>query len=133
MRRAEVVLENGDCRVTVRAICDTGNLLREPISNLPCIMVDERFLRGVIPDEVMRVIERGELDALSSLSVPSMKRTRVIPARGALGEELLIGYRPDGVKVDGGRGARSVSAYVVSGRLFKSADGEGAIIPPELL
>ena len=133
VRRAEVTVENGGNRVTVRALCDTGNLLREPISNLPCIMIDERFLHGIIPDDVLRAIEARELDALSSLSPPSMKRTRVIPARGAVGEDILIGYRPDTVKVDGGRGARTVSAYIVAGKLLKSADGEGAIIPPELL
>ncbi len=88
--QVEVVL-NGET-VVFTALCDSGNLLREPLGGSPVIVAAEE----VFPMETREVIrcfrETGEGDG--------RYRLRVIPHKTVDGGGMLYGFVPDSVKVD---------------------------------
>lgn len=99
MSAAEVELEmtfEGKT-VTLRGMTDSGNLLRDPLSGKPCIVVNARQLRPIIPREL-----RGEgniLSRLSSLRGETKKRIALIPTLTATGESMLVGLRDVQVRI----------------------------------
>lgn len=125
--RLSIEFQGRSC--VIEALCDTGNLLREPIGGKPCIVVDSRRLRGILPNDL--------LDAAIATAVPSPTlcsryagRIRFLPATSATGERMMLALRVDRITVDSGKGAREVDALIVPSALGKTAE---ALIPPELL
>ncbi len=132
-KNAEVTLTYDGKSVCVRALCDSGNLLRDPVSQAPCIVVDRAFLRGVIPNEILFASNKGDISVLGSMERERSVRIRLIPANTATGEGILIAFRVDSVEVDSGKGKRRVEALIVASNIGNTADGSHALIPPELL
>ena len=132
-RNAEITVAHKGKSVCVRALCDSGNLLRDPLSNAPCVVIDRTFLKGVIPDEVLVAAEKSDVTCMSKLRGENMARVRIIPARTATGEGMLIAFRADMVEVDSGKGKRAVDALVIASDIGNTADGSHALLPPELL
>lgn len=81
---------------TLRAMIDTGNLLREPLSGNPVVVVEKQELQDLVPIKILEVAEKivaGQYDVnLSEYS----SRFRVIPFT-SLGKEngLLLGLKID--------------------------------------
>ena len=132
-KNADVTVTYDGKSVCVRALCDSGNLLRDPVSQAPCIVVDRAFLLGVIPNEVLFASSKGDISTLGSLGRENSTRIRLIPANTATGEGLLVAFRVDSVEVDSGKGQRKVDALIVASNIGSTADGSYALIPPELL
>jgi stage II sporulation protein GA (sporulation sigma-E factor processing peptidase) len=132
-KNAEVTVTYKGKSVSVRALCDSGNLLRDPVNQSLCIVVDRAFLKGVIPDEALFASRSGNISALSSLERENSARIRLIPVNTATGEGILVAFRVDSVEVDSGKGKRRVEALIVASNIEKTADGSHALIPPELL
>ena len=132
-KNADVTVTYKGKSVSVRALCDSGNLLRDPVSQAPCIVVDTAFLKGVIPDEVLGFSAKRDFSALGGLCQENVARVRIVPAKTATGEGLLVAFRVDSVDVDSGKGKRSADALIVASKLGNTADGSHALIPPELL
>ena len=129
-RACRVSITLGGRTVTLDGICDSGNLLREPISALPCIIID--------PDRLDELIGRGDARAVidrrvEDLSEGICRRVRVIPMRTVGGESVGYGIRADRVRVELGRETRSVEAFILAANEPISADGARALVPSELL
>lgn len=115
-------------RVSFGALCDSGNLLREPISAKPCIVADVRLMDEIFSPLSARAIKSGQL---FELDATDSGRIRVIPAETVNGGGLLYALRADSVSIDMGRGWCEVDAYIA----FSSVDiGDAAraLIPSEL-
>lgn len=84
-REKTVMLEiqEGAARVTLRALVDSGNLLTDPFSGRPVILVRSALLLplGLPPDEKARPEQA--------------RKTRVLIAHTAGGNRTMIGYLPD--------------------------------------
>jgi stage II sporulation protein GA (sporulation sigma-E factor processing peptidase) len=66
--------------LTLRAMVDSGNLLRDPVSGRYVIVADREKLRAVLPSDVVNLLEHP----LSPSSAPlHEKRMRLIPAKTA--------------------------------------------------
>ena len=115
--------------VSLACMCDSGNLLREPISQMPCILVDIEALSGLFPNSFLRAVRCGNLE---KISLSESSRIRMIPAQGAVGSTLLVGLRPDRITLDMGNGDTSVEAYLALSSTKISANGAKALIPSEL-
>ena len=85
----------------MKTMIDTGNLLKEPISQTDVIIVEKGSLRGIIEDNILDgiddIIQGKWLE--SSENIYSYK-FKVIPF-SSLGNEngLLIGFKPDYIRV----------------------------------
>ena len=110
-------------------ICDSGNLLREPISRLPCILIELEALRTVLPRELYASLRSEELE---KIPLSESSRVRMIPAQSASGQCLLVGLRVDKIFLDMGKGAIEIEAYIAISNEKISARGAKALIPGEL-
>lgn len=86
---------------TIKAMIDTGNLLKEPLSGNPVVVVEKEELQDVIPNEILNNVEKiisGEYTL--NLNEYSSK-FRVIPFT-SLGKEngLLLGIKIDNLQVE---------------------------------
>ncbi len=85
----------------LKTMIDTGNLLKEPISQTDVIIVEKNSLRGMIPDEILdnidSILQGKWLDSKEDIYAYKFK---VIPF-SSLGNEngLLIGFKPDYIKI----------------------------------
>lgn len=125
--RISITLRGRTC--SLEALCDTGNLLREPISGKPCIVVDEKILRGVIPRDLL-LAAMGSVPLSPALCERYAGRIRPLPATSATGTRMLLALRVDRVSVENKNGTSEVDALIVPSPLGGTAD---ALIPPELL
>ncbi len=132
-KRAKVVLSYGGKSVLLDAMTDTGNLLREPIGGKPCLLADMEALRSILPEEILCAAKVGGVTALDRVTGEHAKNIRIVPAKTASGEGLLLALRMERIAVNGGSGEREVDAMVALGNLGKSAGGYSVLLPAELL
>ncbi len=123
------------------ALVDTGNSLKDPITNAPVMITDYSMIKELLPDDIQRIFERCSENDLNTIAeIMSISkwaaRFRVIPFK-SLGREngMLVGFKPDSVKIfDGGRTVNLSNIIIAIYRKSLSKDGEySALIHPEML
>lgn len=117
---------------TLSAYCDSGNLLRDPISGRPCVVADTDALRGTLPDGIIKAA-RSKNTELSAISDSFASRIRLIPTRTATGDGLMLAVRVDRIAVGEGKDEREVNALLALCELGKNNDGCEALVPTELM
>jgi sigma-E processing peptidase SpoIIGA len=132
-RTAEVRVYYRGRSARLRAMVDNGNLLREPMSGKPCIVVNTRALTSVLPPELLRVAPQGAVAVMASVSDEYVKDLRLIPTYTAVGEGMLLGIRMERIILECGKSQREVDAVVALSALESSAGGNEALLPAQLL
>lgn len=134
----QISLEGRD--QTIEALLDTGNRVKEPFFKKPVIIVDYRGLRGILPPRVFQVIQDSNLDpieVLGSMEPGIACRFHLIPLVGLGGKrEMLLGFRPDNIRVFRGEHSWEVGSRVVLGlyqRNFGPTEEFQALMPPEVM
>ena len=91
--------------IKVKGLLDTGNLLKDPLTGFPVVVVEHRSLYPAIPNEVLNNIEKiigGDTDELVQNIEFSkiISRFRIIPF-SSLGKQngLLLGIKADSVNI----------------------------------
>ncbi len=119
-----------DKTVSFRALCDSGNLMRDPICGHPVIPVSEKILNELLGEDITR--------ALISLDSKELARAgislRIIPRRAESGTGLMGGIIPDSITVRSGNVKKGVRCVLAPREC--SADyfaGCGATVPSSLL
>ena len=82
-----VLYKNGKA-ASLNVLLDTGNMLKEPLTGSPVIIVEKNALRGIIPRDIADI----DIENIS----PHIQDLRLIPFK-SLGTEagMLIGFVPD--------------------------------------
>ncbi len=90
---------------TVRALLDSGNMLKDPISNMPVIIVEKEELSKIIPEKFLNYIEKilggdEENEYICEELKKYLSKIRMVPFM-SIGKEngMLIGIRVDRVKI----------------------------------
>ena len=84
--------------VETKAMIDTGNLVKEPITNIPVVIVESSLLNGIIPKEILDNLENILCGNLSNISLEIQNeyftKLRCIPF-SSLGKEngMLVGIK----------------------------------------
>lgn len=99
----EVVLNKKSMKV--KALLDTGNLLKDPITGFPVIVIEHKSLNSIISTKILNNLEKiigGEIDELISDDEfnKTISRFRMIPF-SSLGKQngLLLGIKADSVNI----------------------------------
>lgn len=127
------------CRVRIRmdgvrceleGLCDSGNLLCDPISGTPVIVADRRTWLAALPEELRRAVESG---GRQMESLPEGRRVRIVPMHTAQGSGLAVALVPDEVLLITENGkAQAVHALIApSGEPLSGAFR--AVVPTALL
>ena len=86
--------------INTKAMIDTGNLLKDPITNTPVIVVERSLLYECLPKEILNNIEKilgGDLDSVpENIKNKYISKLKIIPF-SSLGKEngMLIGIKSE--------------------------------------
>ncbi len=101
----EIIIYLNEKVKKIKAFIDTGNLLKDPISGMPVVVVESVELEEMIPREIMKhlneILEGKEYDILSQMPTAYQLKFRVIPF-SSLGKQngLLLGFIADKVELE---------------------------------
>ncbi len=87
-----VVVTEKECCFS--ALCDSGNLLCEPISRLPVIILSKKASLNYIKSGIFTPYEAAKYPEVSG-------KIRIIPAKSAFSQGMLTGFIPQGVLIEG--------------------------------
>lgn len=96
------VCNNGN-EQKVKAMIDTGNSLKDPITNSPVIIVEKNSLRNILPEEILdntHSIINGQYE-FSEEYLKYASRFRVLPFT-SLGKQngMLLGFKVDKIETE---------------------------------
>ena len=101
------------CKITINieekkihttAMIDTGNLLKEPITNLPVVVVEHVLLYDVLPKEILNNLENilgGDLEKIpEEIRLKYIPKLKVIPFQ-SLGKQngMLLGIKANEIHI----------------------------------
>ncbi len=101
----KVKLKINGKEIQTTAMIDTGNLVKEPITNIPVIIVESSLMYDILPKEIINNLENilgGNFDdipeEIRNIYIPKL---RWIPYK-SLGKEngMLLGIKIDGMEVE---------------------------------
>lgn len=90
--------------ITTKAMIDSGNLLKEPITNTPVIVVEHTILYDYLPKEILNNLDNilgGDFENVSEkIKEKYISKLKFIPF-SSLGKQngMLIGIKPEYVKI----------------------------------
>lgn len=102
----EIKIKIGEKKLDVKAMLDTGNLLKDPISGMPVVVVEKKQLYSLLPTKLLDNIDKliggeGEslLDQIEEKEV--LTRFRMIPF-SSVGKQngLMLGFKADQVVIE---------------------------------
>jgi len=136
-----VLIEFENKKVMIDALIDTGNSLRDPISNIPVIVVEFEAVKEILPEEVRKIFLNG-IEADLNLVVQEISKTdwasrfRLIPFN-SLGKinGMLIGFRPDRIEIELKNGKKDFEEVVVGiyNRILSGDESYRALLSLELV
>ena len=91
-------------KIETTAMIDTGNLLKEPITNTPVVVVEHTLLYDCIPKEILNHLEEwlgGELEHIpEAIKEEYMAKLKFIPF-SSLGKQngMLVGIKAEQIKI----------------------------------
>ena len=91
--------------IKTKAMVDTGNLLKEPITNTPVVIVEHTLLYNCMPKEILNNIENilgGDTKNIpENIKEQYVSKLKLIPF-SSLGKRngMLIGIRPEYIKIE---------------------------------
>ena len=132
-KSADVTITFSGKTVRLTALCDSGNLIRDPISGKSIVVTDIFSVSSALPDELLPILRKNDLAAVEKLSSENAKRIRFIPSRTATGTGILCALTPDKLTVTVHGVTQNVDALFAPVELGASAGGFQALLPPELL
>jgi len=122
-----------------RGFLDTGNSLRDPLTNQPVLVAEYGLLQEYLPEDFRQAVEgsQNEQQVLDAVTLSSWAhRLRLIPYQ-SLGQKngVLLGIRADEITVASGRKHASYRNLII-GLYNDKLSGDGSfrlLIPAEVL
>lgn len=91
--------------IKTKAMIDTGNLLKEPITNTPVIVVEHTLLYECMPKEILNNLDQilgGDFDKIpEKVKMEYISKLKLIPF-SSLGKQngMLVGIKPEYIKIE---------------------------------
>ena len=101
--KIKIKLCNNELNTT--ALIDTGNLLKDPISNMPVIVVEHTALYDILPKQILNNLENilgGDLEGFpDEIKEKYVSKLKVIPF-SSLGKQngMLLGIKADEINIE---------------------------------
>ena len=124
--------------VCIKALLDTGNQLRDPLTGSPVILLEEEVAAASLPDNMRSFLDIAWKDyadpwpLLWKVDPSLVKHLVFIPFQTIDRQSWLLGIRPERVTCFDKRGARQIKATVALVKQVLSPEGKyQALIHPE--
>ncbi len=114
----EITIIIDDKKACIKALIDSGNLLKDPISAMPVIVVEASSLKEVIPQEIInnlsKIVGGENYEMIQNMSQKYISKFRVIPF-SSLGKQngLLLGFKADKIIVSSQENEKELQDIIV--------------------
>lgn len=135
-----IVIKLNGKKVNIKALMDTGNSLKDPILNVPVIVVQFSAIKELLPIDIQGIFKRckeNNLDIISQVMSNSIDEVkfRLIPFK-SLGKDngMLLGFKPDNVIIKNDE-EKIISEIIVGiyNNTLSNDDEYMALLHPEIL
>ena len=117
-------------QATLSALVDSGNLLREPITQRPIVIASLSSLRSILPPELIKLVKDMQLNkSEKNLDIIKKFSLRFIPTSTVNGSGMLVAILPKQIKING----INVDAYLAIDATHNSFDQHQALVPSVLI
>lgn len=100
-RQVRVTVEIGERGLTLDAMTDSGNLVRDPVSGRGVIFITPRRLTALVGEPLRSVLLAQRVEGIADLPAADARRLCLVPASTVQGRGMLVALRPDRVAVGG--------------------------------
>lgn len=136
----EIDFGNAEQTIVIRALLDTGNQLRDPLTKVPVLLLEEEIALPALPDNIRAFAQtawREKADPWPLLWQSDsfmMQRLVFIPYKGVEKQAWLLGIRPRQVKLAQGGYQHDIAATValVQQQLSGEGDYQGLLHPEHI-
>ena len=99
----DMVIKIKDKELTTKVMLDTGNMLKDPISNMPVVLVEKSILYPILPKELLensKNILGGDFKENEDINNEYRTRLRIIPFT-SVGKQngMMLGIKVDKIKI----------------------------------
>ena len=127
----EIKINIENSSVKLKAKVDTGNILREPFSNLPVIIVRKSTAEKIIPQNLMNLLNGYYENNTYNISSSEIKYTiRMVPFKTVAGSGIFPAFKPKNIVNNEGILKKAYIAICPDSTLSEEI---GALINPELI
>ena len=111
-----VKIDNGV--IKTKAMLDTGNFLKEPITNIPVVIVEHSLFKGIISNEILDNIENILGGDLKNLSIETQKKymskLKIIPFN-SIGKSngILLGLKADKIEIEEEKEVKNIDRVII--------------------
>lgn len=104
--------------IETKAMLDTGNLLKEPITNIPVVIVENTVLKDALPKELLENTENilgGDIEKIpNEIKDIYLPKVKVIPF-SSLGKQngMLLGIKADSITVVKEEGKKEIDKIII--------------------
>lgn len=124
--------------VHIKALMDTGNHLRDPLTGSPVILLEEEVAASAMPDSIRAFLNipwkdyKDPWPLLWKVNPNLVKHLVFIPFQTIDTQSWLLGIRPERVTYFGSKGSQQIHATVALVKQVLSSEGEyQALLHPE--
>ena len=126
----EIKINIEDSPVKLRAKVDTGNILREPFSNLPVIIVRKSTAEKIIPPKLLGLLDNYYQNTNNISSYEVKYPIRMVPFKTVAGRGVFPAFKPKNIINPEGILKKAYIAICPDRTLSEEI---GALINPELI
>lgn len=115
----EIELFFGEKNIKTKAMIDTGNMLKEPITNIPVVIVEHSLLYGIIPNQILNNIDEiliGNFENVpETIKNEYMAKLKFIPF-SSIGKVngMLLGIKADKLNVKTEESFNTIDKIIVA-------------------
>ena len=125
-----------DKEIKTKAMIDTGNLAKEPITNTPVVIVESSLLEEILPKNILNNIDNILAGKIENIEQNYISRLRCIPF-SSLGKQngMMLGIKADEILIEKEE-ERKISRNIIIGIYDKSLTKRGeyrALVGLELI
>ncbi len=128
-KTAKLEVSFNNKNVELCALCDSGNLLCEPLGGLPCAVCTYQSIKELLPKGTEPLFRDKNTSLLEFCDKQLARRVRIIPTSCVGTTGVLIGLIPDTVKVNG----EEKAICIATDATFEGTDGCNAIMPTSVI
>ena len=113
-----ITIKINNKEIKTKAMLDTGNLLKDPITNIPVVVVEHELLYEVVPKEILDNIENilgGDLEKIpENIKNEYMSKLKIIPFT-SLGKQngMLLGLKATELKVEEENNVKNIDKVII--------------------
>ncbi len=123
IRSVEIFISSKKRTEKLLLLCDSGNLLKEPIGGLPVILISKQIFDRLFP-------EARHPESISCANIGM----RILPIRTAAGNTLSVAAKADSARIQWGDKESDITSRVLIGRAEQNSfSGFDGIFPVSLL